>query len=366
MSVVNKMLQDLESRKQQPDNANFQPPAKRRHGWWIFGVLPLALILAVIYWFWPVLWDASEPEPPPGPVTQAKQSVPVQNTQPVETAGITAKPQTQPDKEDDSEVTETASQPQTPPQRPVTDSATAAGAGQASAPRPDDSDDDATTAPRQQTQDSGQSAPESPVQKTPAFSKSKTATTAEQRWQQLKARVSKAMSEGKDAEAISGLEQMLEIQPDNHQVRRNLAALLLKNGAHSRSGLLLEQGVKLYPQELSLLQSLARFYAQNGQTNNALRLLKGHNPEVLQHPDYIQLRARLAQQQQDHQQAQQDYALLSRYQPDNIKWRLGLAVSLDQDGQYQAAAEVYRWLAGADTPAEIRDFVQQRLTALGG
>jgi MSHA biogenesis protein MshN len=366
MSVVNKMLQDLESRKQQPDTANFQPPAKRRHGWWLFGVLPLALMLAVIYWFWPVLWDAGEPEPPPGPATQTGQTMPVQNPLPAERAGLTAKPQTQPEKKHESGITDTTAQPQVIPQQPVADSATAAEAGQVSATRADDSGPDAATAPRPQPDDAGQSAPESPVQKTPAFSKSKTTTTAEQRWQQLKARVSKAMNEGKDAGAISGLEQMLEIQPDNHQVRRNLAALLLKNGAQSRSGLLLEQGVKLYPQELSLLQSLARFYAQNGQTDNALALLKGHNPDVLQHPDYIQLRARLAKQQQDHHQAQQDYALLSRYQPDNIKWRLGLAVSLDQDGQYQAATEVYRWLAGADTPAEIREFVQQRLTALGG
>lgn len=86
---------------------------------------------------------------------------------------------------------------------------------------------------------------------------------------------------------------------------------------------------------------------------------------MLIQPDYFQLRARLAQQQQDYAQAGQDYALLSRYQPENIKWRLGLAVALDQAGQYQAAAEVYRWLAGADTPAQIHDFVQQRLKALG-
>lgn len=358
MSVVNKMLQDLESRKQQSDSANFQPPAKRRYGWWVFGVLPLALILAVIYWLWPVLWDTSQPEPTIAPVTETQPAEPQQTTQPTENNTLTTGPQ--PATRDDSNTPQASSQQQ------VRDSAPSADANPVSLSRPEDADEDTVTAPQRQTESPGQSAPESNSQQSAAFSKSKTVTTAEQRWQQLKARVSKAISEGKDAEAISGLEQMLEIEPDNHQVRRNLAAQLLKNGARSRSGLLLEQGVKLYPQELSLLQSLARFYAQNGQTDNALALLKGHNPDVLQHPDYIQLRARLAQQQQDHQQAQQDYALLSRYQPDNIKWRLGLAVSLDQNGQYQAATEVYRWLAGADTPAAIRDFVQQRLTALGG
>ncbi|GGD61858.1 hypothetical protein [Lacimicrobium alkaliphilum] len=359
MSVVNKMLQDLETRQQQQQNsANYQPPAKRRHGWWMFGVLPLAVVAAVIYWFWPVLWSITEPDRPPQQTPQATQSSPETTAPSVSTDKQIEEAVTEPE---EAEVINTITrQPELHAQAVADADDTVVQQETPALALPSEKQ---TTNKPVQTE---RSQPAVQTEKPVAFSKTQAASNAEQRWQQLKAEVSKAMADNTETEAISGLKKMLEIQPDNHQVRRKLAALLLKNGATAHSGLLLEQGVELYPQELSLLQSLARFYDHNQQTDKALMLLKGHNPNVLQYPDYIQLRARLAQKQQDHQQAQHDYALLSRYQPDNIKWRLGLAVSLDQGGQHQAAIEVYRWLDGASTPPQIGDFVQQRLMALGG
>lgn len=227
MSVVNKMLQDLESRKQHPsDSANFRPPEKKRYGWWLLGVLPLALILAIIYWLWPVIWDAGEPEPPSGPLTQ---TVPLQSAQPAEKGGAAAKPE----KKHDSSIAETASEAQPSPQQQMAASATDADAdtGQKPGPRPvDTKDTDAAKDQQVLTEPSAPPASEAAASATPTFSKNKTATTAEQRWQQLKAQVSAAIAENRDGDAIAGLENMLEIQPDNHDVRRHLAALLLKTG----------------------------------------------------------------------------------------------------------------------------------------
>lgn len=356
MSVVNKMLQDLETRQQQqPPGANYQPPAKRRYGWWIFGVLPLALIVAVVYWLWPLFRDADWPGHPP---VQTTQSPSVPETRPVGNDTGSGQPAA-----GSEQPQHTAIVPQQQEQQPP---ATGGGSEQSSTtPSPATAQINDTDKPVQNNTP-GQSEPEIPATKPPAFTKTRAATTTGQRWQQLKADVSTAMADGRDTEAIAGLEIMLQLQPQNHQVRRHLAALLLKNGAPGHSELLLEQGVEQYPQALPLRESLARLYAQISQPAKALTLLKGRNPDVLLHPDYIQLRARLAQQLQDHQQAQLDYALLSRFQPESIKWRLGLAVALDQDGQYQAAVEVYRWLAGATTTPDIGAFVQQRLAALGG
>ncbi|WP_088329530.1 tetratricopeptide repeat protein [Lacimicrobium sp. SS2-24] len=384
MSVVNKMLQDLESRKQQQGSANYQPPPKKARQWWLVTILPIALLVGAMYWLWPLI--GTGPQQPAEhtalPVTEsARTAVPDDPVPGDAIPGDTGPGDILPSHTRTQQVAATTVAHATPDstEKPETPTAPATASSNSVEPAPTEPQPLQQQTPAPVSEEASAKAPvqgvtatppeepaETDVESAPAFSKSKTAGTAEQQWQQLKARASNAISQGDDAEAITLLTQMLDMQPDQHLLRRKLAGLLLKSGATQRSALILEQGIEQYPQEYTLIASLARFYHQNGQNNQALNLLKPHQPAILQHPDFIQLRARLAQLQQDYSQAQADYGLLSRYQPDNIKWRLGLAVALDQGGNYDAALAAYRWLSTANTPAEVTTFVQQRLKALGG
>lgn len=350
MSVVNKMLQDLEKRQQQPQSADYQPPAKSRHGWWLVGVLPLAMLAFAGYWLLPDWLEKITHQESLDTINEQQQSTAAVKADPASAksgskdtgSGRTTEPST----------TQTAGEPE---QVPV------AAPPDLMVPEP------RTPGLAPSARVTGSTAQQ---QVTPTPSAALTIKTADtdtpSQWALLKVRVQQAIADKRPLDAVADLKRMLAIQGDSHQVRLKLAALMHDTGMRAQAGLLLEEGVKLYPEQAELRLMLARWLQGNNSQEQALSVLQEIQPELLGHPDFYALRAQLAQQQNQLELAISDYLLLSQYQPDRFKWRLGLAVALDRAGRLPAALEQYNWLKGQNLPPEARQFVQQRLQVLGG
>ncbi|MBT1065973.1 tetratricopeptide repeat protein [Bowmanella sp. Y26] len=340
MSVVNKMLKDLENRQAAPAGlqAEYQPPAPRRSVWWLFGVLPIALLVALAYWLIPQ-WIQPEK------VDVSAQVEPVRLAKPVER--VTEK------QVEDAKVQAQDTEPQPQPQ-----------------PQPALAQTLVSEEPQEQQNPTSETATvvkdEVPVAEG-KLSISKQASEQDLQWAGLKERAKHALAQNQFESAQKLLTQMLHMQPQQHAVRLRLAELMYGLGQVGGAKQLLQDGLASFQEEPSLRLMLARMLVGEQRQTEALVLLKQHQPSILAYADYFALRAQLAQQAGELPLAVQDYLLLSEYQPQKVEWRMGLAVSQDQQGEVEQAREHYLWLShSGKLNSSLQSFVVQRLSALEG
>ena len=90
----------------------------------------------------------------------------------------------------------------------------------------------------------------------------------------------------------------------------------------------------------SLARELARMQLADGQVGQALALLKRLQPQLVQVPDVWAMRGNAAQRLGQHAEAAQSYQKALALRPDEPRWMLGAAVSLAAQGQMVAAGEL--------------------------
>ncbi len=90
----------------------------------------------------------------------------------------------------------------------------------------------------------------------------------------------------------------------------------------------------------SLARELARMQLADGQVGQALALLKRLEPQLTQVADVWAMRGNAAQRLGQHAEATQSYQKAMALRPDEARWMLGAAVSLAAQGQTAAAGEL--------------------------
>src|SRR5690606_8665378 len=99
--------------------------------------------------------------------------------------------------------------------------------------------------------------------------------------------------------------------------------------------------------------------------NAALASLQQVSVAVAQMPDVFILRATLAQQLGQYQQALKDYQRLHQWQPDDARWLLGAGVASEYLEQPDSALSYYqRGLAARELSQSLQQFMQQRVQQL--
>ncbi|GAA0374009.1 hypothetical protein GCM10009092_42800 [Bowmanella denitrificans] len=346
MSVVNKMLQDLEKRQVAGNDyrGEYQPPARRRSLWWLFGVLPLGLLLLLSVWLAPHWLDFSTA---PTPYQGSEQPQP--------------QPQSQPTANTEAQSLAASIPGEDKPEAPIQP------APQQSAPNSDATENAVVPEPDVATSNVAEPI-EQKRESTPKGQLSISARTPERDrgWAELKARAKIALDEKRNADAERLLMQMLEMRPDAHGVRQHLAELLFAQGKSALARKLLEDGLQQDADDYRTRLMLARLLIVEKLPEQALTVLMAKQPALVSGADYYALRGQIAQQQGMINQAVADYQRLTQFQPDKPEWRLGLAVSLDQMGQFAEARAHYLWLSrDSRLSAPLLAFVEQRLRALG-
>lgn len=149
------------------------------------------------------------------------------------------------------------------------------------------------------------------------------------------------MEQGLIVEAQKVWQQGLALQPANHEARERLALSYFELDLIKPAFEILQQGITRdkSAHRLSLLK--AKIHLQLHQDQLALAALNKPYRFTNTSDEMIELAGAIAQQLQVWPQAQLNYAALVKRQPDNQKWLMGLAISLD--GQGKSALAILRY-----------------------
>lgn len=421
MSVVNRMLKDLDKRQQQhafPPVAQANIPAARgRSGWrWLaIGILLGALLFAVGWWLLSqantssaslpalVTIDATAPNtqpptpaaaksPAPDPVVAvsekndthvdvaaAQNAAPAASIAPADATVTTAT-------DDTTTVTATAAPADEPPVsvEAAKPSTVAAPAAVLTTAEPLTAKSSAAAVTSAANNANGANAPSAAVAQpveiatdapTPAAKTRRQAqqlqitavelTPAQLAQKQLQ-QAKTALEQGDNAEAIGLLRQALQHDAGLHEARRQLAALYFAAGNLSDAEAILQLGVQRFPAHEEFWLLLARVQLAGSQWTAADGSLSHISDTSTLAPEKWLAKIQIAQQAQQWLAVQQGYEQLIRIAPSNSRWHFGLAHALDVQGQYAAAVSEYQQalnLTGLSVDA--RAYIEKRLVQIG-
>ncbi|MEM0556409.1 MULTISPECIES: tetratricopeptide repeat protein [Aeromonas] len=338
MSVINQMLKDLEQRQQGAEGAAVYVAPARQQGWWMLLLTLLCgLALGILGWRTWIYWQQTRTVAPQANVVseQATPDAVARVAEPVASAAS-------------AEVAATLPLPRQaePVEEEAEDEASLAqGEG---APFDASSEIDQRTPTDEELQPelyaelaAEQQAAAAP--RKPSVLKIETVELSPKELAALSERkATTAMAKGNMRDAQDNYYDVLAHDPYNQGAREQLAGLLYGEGRLTEARQLLEEGIRLDPQQADFRLLLARLAISEGLQQQALGWLAGYQPDLASNLDYYATWAGLAQELGQNVEAANLYVKLLRQQPDQGRWWLGLGVAEDGQGHSQRALDAYR------------------------
>ena len=349
MSVINQMLKDLEQRQPGSEGAAVYVAPVRQQGWWMLALTLLCtLALAILGWRTWIYWQQSQRTAQPT-VQLTTRLVPASGEQTLpassaaEVVAVAPAPQVAAasgavgvDGVDGSiaaRASDTADlAPQTLAETPPEDDVI-----------PSDEELQPDLYAELAAEQDAEEAPVSTAPRKPGILKIETVELSEPELAALAERkATTAMAKGQMQEAQDNYYEVLVHDPHNQGAREQLAGLLYGAGRLAEAGQVLEEGLRLDPEQADLRLLLARVAIGGGDRQKALDWLTGYQPDLAANLDYYATWAGLAQELGQPAQASELYVKLLRQQPDQGRWWLGLGVAEDGQGHRQRALDAYR------------------------
>lgn len=345
MSVINRMLQELEARHEDagalPGPVRAVPPPATPAWRWL--VLGLALVvLAGVSW---LVWR------------EETRPVPAQRAGGTRPPAVDAAPPPVAQVEPSLQLRLAEPPPPQPPAPPAPASGPATPLPPASA-----------RAPAPATPVAGAPAPSLPPAPTEVniLKQISPAQRADQHYREALA----LLAGGRTAEAENLLEEALRLDPRHLAARQALLAQRVNAGRHEEAQRLLQAGLAepaLAQGEAAavLAMALARLQLERSGAASALATLERYAPQAAGNAEYAAFQAALLQRLERHGEAVTHFQSALRLRPQQAAWWLGLALSLEASGRAAEAGQAFeraRQLPGL-TP-ELRALVDQRLAHL--
>ena len=181
----------------------------------------------------------------------------------------------------------------------------------------------------------------------------------------LRAKAHLASQKGRDEEVISLLYQILEVDGREVRTRKQLAAMLFSKSMLTEAQSVLQRGLRITPADSSLRLMLSRIHFKTGNNEQAFNVLLQHPYSQIANDELLSFRAALAEKIGKYEIAEQDYQMLVRRNPLEAKWWLGLGVAQDKQQLSQRAIDSYLQAQQLkQLPAQVEDFVEQRIQLL--
>lgn len=371
MSVVNKMLQDLEARQSQTDevSADYQVPPKKQSKLFVLVLLILA-IAAIMF----AITDISQMFSKDGnnQVTDLNtQPLPLAATKKMTTVSKKVQKQQQVQSQEISDVSAKAN----PELVDVKDEAFANRVLddiQISPNEPEIITDSRTSLQDVNTQNAQQDTEDSieiGIQVNPeqASSFSMSGSSQENNTSSLKQRIAESLNNENLDLAQTLLSTLLETESNNIKARKKLASLLFAQGNFVQSKRLLIQGIEIHPSQSDLRLMLARLYVVQKEPSEAMDVLAEFEPSIDNKSEFLAYRAALAQQLKQTKLAKLDYQTLTKIDSTNAKWWLGLGIAEDQLGETNMAIQAYTRASSLNQlQGSVDEFIKQRISVLTG
>jgi MSHA biogenesis protein MshN len=176
-------------------------------------------------------------------------------------------------------------------------------------------------------------------------------------------RATSVLAEGRIGEAIAALMQALDHDPRHEPARQTLVGLLLEARRSEEAMRVLQAGLALDARQPNVAMLLARLQLERG--GPAIETLQRTLPYAAGNPDYHAFLAGALQREQRHREAIEQYQLAVRGAPQNGVWWMGLGISMHAEKRNPEALDAFqRARSGGGMSPELLSFVERRLQQL--
>ncbi|HEX7635885.1 MAG TPA: tetratricopeptide repeat protein [Noviherbaspirillum sp.] len=189
--------------------------------------------------------------------------------------------------------------------------------------------------------------------------------SAQQRAENAYRQAISVLQQGKAAEAISGLEQALRLDPKHVAARQTLIGILLDSKRSEEALRHAQEGYRLDPAQVGMAMILARLQLEKGELRGAIETLEHTLPYAADHADYQAFLAGLLQRNDQHKEATEHYLLALQKAPQNGVWWMGMGISLCAEHRIAEAQEAFKRAKASNTlSVELLAFVEAQLNQL--
>ncbi len=172
-----------------------------------------------------------------------------------------------------------------------------------------------------------------------------------------------ALGEGRIGDAIAGLEQTLRLDPRHDAARQTLVGLLIEHRRPDDAMRQLQTALTQDPRQPSLAMLLARMQIERGVSG--IDTLQRTLPSAAGNADYHAFLAGALQREGRNREAAEQFSAALRSRPQQGVWLMGLGISLQADKRNGEAVEAFeRARASGNLSAELQAFVDRRLVQL--
>jgi MSHA biogenesis protein MshN len=172
-----------------------------------------------------------------------------------------------------------------------------------------------------------------------------------------------SLQEGRMIETVASLEQALKYEPAHEAARQTLVGLLIEANRNDEAMRQLQLGLTLDPRQPAMAMLLARLQIERG--GNGIDTLMRTLPYAGNDADYHAFLAAALARQQRHREAAEQYHQAVRAVPSNGVWWMGLGISLQAEKRNGEALEAFqRARAGGRLSQELQGFVERRIQQL--
>ena len=171
------------------------------------------------------------------------------------------------------------------------------------------------------------------------------------------------LASGRVAEATADLEAALEIDQRYLAARETLVGVLVESGQQTDAMRHLRRALALNPEQAGMAMLLARMQLEHG--SGALDTLEQSLPYAQSNPDYRAMIGGVLERAGRHHEAAEHYQAAVQLQPANGIWWMGLGIALQGDKRGAEAKPAFqRALDSGRLSPELQAFVERRLQQL--
>ncbi len=173
------------------------------------------------------------------------------------------------------------------------------------------------------------------------------------------------LNQGRVAEAIEGYRSTLAEDAAHAAARQALVGLLLENRRIDEAQQLLQEGLTLNPDRSSYAILLARIQVERGDLQGAQDLLSRHAASAANNADYHAFHAAVLQRLGRHKEAVTGYQAALRIAPNAGVWWMGMGISLQAENRDAEARDAFaRAKSAGGLGPDLVNFIDQRLQQL--